>query len=315
MKFFANRASSLLCDFLQSINPKRPFLLPANVCPVVPLTFLKAGVEFVFVDIDDTHAMNKSACIDHLSSGKYQGVLFVHAYGKEFDNNDFYSTIKSLGNDLYIIDDKCLCIPDTNNETPHNVDFQLFSTGYAKYVELAFGGFANIDGCGKTFARGEYLYDRDIEAQQKVYIKKCLQEGECYKWASDVPWLDGSKLNMSGREYLELVEKKKLEVKVQKEAINAIYRNNIPKEVQMGKEYENWRFCIIVNNQRALLEEIFRNNLFAGVNFPSVSYMFSGIHSAKAELESKRIINLFNDYRMNSEQAYAICEIVKKYYE
>ena len=58
MRVFENRASTVLCNFLKSNHFDKPFLLPANVCPVVPLSFMKAEVEFDFIDIDKTHAMN-----------------------------------------------------------------------------------------------------------------------------------------------------------------------------------------------------------------------------------------------------------------
>src|SRR5690349_10239983 len=43
---FEARACSVLYNLLRSSGDHRPFLLPANVCPVVPLTFRKAGRPF-----------------------------------------------------------------------------------------------------------------------------------------------------------------------------------------------------------------------------------------------------------------------------
>ena len=43
------RASTILHNLLRASSQHRPWLLPANVCPIVPLTFLKAGCEFEFV--------------------------------------------------------------------------------------------------------------------------------------------------------------------------------------------------------------------------------------------------------------------------
>ena len=47
----APRASTILYDLLVSMRDRRTFLLPANICSIVPLTFLKAGTPFEFVDI------------------------------------------------------------------------------------------------------------------------------------------------------------------------------------------------------------------------------------------------------------------------
>lgn len=316
MKIFANRASALLYGYLINNKFRKPFLLPSNVCPVVPLAFLKAGVDFEFVDIDESHAMNQTLCIDKVSTGNYAGILFVHAYGRDYDVTSFYNNIKSFDSEICIIDDKCLCIPNTKEDVMSScIDFQLFSTGYAKYVELSYGGFANITKDIDLYKSSELVYDKELEINQQLYIKKCLNEGSRYLLHSDIPWLDCSNLKMSGQEYLALIEKKKTVVLENKELINSIYRENLPKSIQMGNEYENWRFCILVNNQQQLLEQIFRNNLFAGTNFPSISYMFKGIHSQNAEKESSRIINLFNDFRINKEQAQRLCEIIVSNYE
>jgi hypothetical protein len=47
----APRASAILYNLLVGRADSRPWLLPANICPIVPITFLKAQVPFEFVDI------------------------------------------------------------------------------------------------------------------------------------------------------------------------------------------------------------------------------------------------------------------------
>jgi len=47
----APRASAILYHVLASREQKKPWLLPANICPIVPITFLKARVPFELVDI------------------------------------------------------------------------------------------------------------------------------------------------------------------------------------------------------------------------------------------------------------------------
>ena len=76
MRVFENRGAAVLYYFLKGNNSGRPFLLPANVCPIVPLTFFKAGVPFEFVDIDETHAMCRSQCIDRIVI-KNTGAFFL----------------------------------------------------------------------------------------------------------------------------------------------------------------------------------------------------------------------------------------------
>ena len=138
---FANRASAVLFKYLKSRRFEKPFLLPANVCPVVPLSMMKAGLDYEFVDIDERHTMSEDLALNKLSRGSFSGLLFVHSYGHHFDIKDFYAEIKRINLDLCIIDDRCLCKPCLEDNIPANVDLALFSTGYAKYVELSYGGY------------------------------------------------------------------------------------------------------------------------------------------------------------------------------
>ena len=79
---FEIRASTILYNFLKSNNFDGKFLLPANVCPVVPLTFLKARVPFEFVDISMTDlCIQQQAVLTLLKKDpSYCGVLFVRTY-------------------------------------------------------------------------------------------------------------------------------------------------------------------------------------------------------------------------------------------
>ena len=108
---YSNRASAVLYNFLVSNKITKPFLLPANVCPVVPMTFMLAKIPFRFVDIDESHAIDKKKCIELFSTGVFGGIVFVHAYGHVFENTCFYSLIKNIDNDIIIVDDRCLCVP------------------------------------------------------------------------------------------------------------------------------------------------------------------------------------------------------------
>ncbi len=53
------RAVKTLYNFLKLNQFTKPFLIPANVCAILPLTFLKANATFEFVDIS-----TDNYCID-----------------------------------------------------------------------------------------------------------------------------------------------------------------------------------------------------------------------------------------------------------
>lgn len=305
---FANRASAVLYGFLKSKLFNGPFLIPANVCPVVPLTMMKAGVDFEFVDTDERHTMSESMALEKVSSGKYDGLLFVHSYGKRFDNDKFYSKLKQLHPDLCIIDDRCLCIPDLDGALATNTDLVLYSTGYAKYIELSFGGFGISN--GPFINQTRFDYSEEKENEQLAYIKDCFKGNKHYVLPADYPWLDGSPLKIEPEQYFVAIKEKMASVPDEKAKINKVYKENLPLEIQWGDDYCNWRFMISVENRDEVQNAIFDAGLFAGTNFPSVSWMFKSVHSENAENEAKHIINLFNDFRVNEQFAYKICDII-----
>lgn len=308
MIFFANRASTILCNYLKSKAFPKPFLLPANACPVLPLTFLKAGISFEFVDIDESHAMSKDIAKEKISSNEFSGLVFVHAYGKRFDNAAFYREVKHICPDCCIIDDRCLCQPELSDELPVNTDLVLYSTGYAKYVELMHGGFGITD--YKIDCSFRYEYSESEETRQQTYIKERLNDGGVYELADDFPWLNGAPLQYSQEEYIRRIQDRIPEMYSQKDCINTIYRTNLPKDIQWGADYDNWRFMVSVNNRDKVLDAIFNNGLFAGANYPSVSYLFKKQHSPQAEEESKHTLNLLNNHRVDEAFALKLCEVI-----
>ena len=146
------RASTLLYNALLANREsygKGRFILPANVCPIVPVTFLKAGIQVEFLDIDF-----KSQCISefHLlsrvksDSGSIAGVLFVHSYGSKQNTSDIFAELKEIKKELFLIDDYCIGIPEIGtNQQNNSADLILYSTGYAKFVEFGYGGFGYLN--------------------------------------------------------------------------------------------------------------------------------------------------------------------------
>ena len=311
MRVFENRGAAVLYYFLKGNNSGRPFLLPANVCPIVPLTFFKAGVPFEFVDIDETHAMCRSQCIDRISHKKYGGILFVHAYGRIFDNGAFYRQFKTFDPSLLIIDDKCLCRPRLTDEVPADTDLELYSTGYAKYIEFAYGGWGIVNDC-LNYIREPLVFREEVYKELMEYLRLCLNKGCCWDMTWE-EWLDGSVFRESVPAYLQKIAFRLAEMDQHKECLNGIYEKNLPKEIQWGKDYNSWRFMINIINREKVLAKIFEAGLFAGTNFPSVSYLFGGISLPHAEEEQKRVMNLFNDFRVDEEFAYKVCDIINRY--
>ena len=105
-----HRASIILFNLLSEIKDKqKTFLIPANVCPIVVLTYLKAGINFEFIDINpDSLCLNEEETIAKIASNVYSygGVHYVHTLGLENNPLNFFAQIKSLNQDLFISEDK-----------------------------------------------------------------------------------------------------------------------------------------------------------------------------------------------------------------
>src|ERR1043165_1790709 len=173
----APRASAILYSLLVNLENKDPWLLPANICPIVPITFLKARVPFRFVDISaKTLHMDLDQAEALIKEREFGGLLYAHTYGEPSTPNEFFQSIKSFSAGLTIIDDRCLCVPDVEPTPANRADIQLYSTAYAKIVDLNFGGYAflreDVDSQGAHLS----FNPQDHEEVEKSYKDAIRQQ-------------------------------------------------------------------------------------------------------------------------------------------
>ena len=279
MILFEDRAATLLYKVLTHL-PNRKFLLPLNVCPIVPDTFLRAKVNFEFIDINlDTLCIDEELALSKMQSdATIDGILFVKTFGIEFDIQPFYKKIKALNKDIFIIDDMCPCIQEFHYDIENSyADMALFSSGYSKYIDIGCGGYA--------FLKDSFTYphfdNQSIQSEFSTYKHKIL---------SLIPVM-----------------------KEHKEQLNAIYRDNLPVNIHLGEKFNTWRFSILVDNKEKILEEICKvEGLFASSHFPQIDYNYTKnpMQNSNAKKIHNRIINLFNDFRFNKEKAYQVVDII-----
>lgn len=209
------RASTVLYKFLVSNCKGWHFLLPANVCSVIPLTFLAAGVDFSFVDIDETtHAGSFSRFKNALGKyvGREVGILFVNAYGYHNDAKQFYKNLRSINNDIIIIEDDCLCVPETDRTEPiEDVDLEFYSTGNSKYVQMPMEGGYGMMRNGFAYNHIKAPYNENGYSEHLKRIKACRKSGELYRYVEN-NWLPlGSFISdhYSESDYFHETERKK----------------------------------------------------------------------------------------------------------
>jgi len=261
MILFRDRASTVLYDVLMTLNKDIKFLLPLNICPIVPDTFLEAGLKFEFVDIDlKTLCMDKKLALEAIKNDKsISGILFVKTFGIELNTEDFYQKIKALNRNFFVIDDQCLSFPkfdfDINNSFASLV---LFSSGYSKYVDIGYGGFGFL---------------KDIE------FKESLQDNK------------NSKLFL---DYQNEIKGKIPLISEHKSKLNAIYQKGIPSNMHLGRSFESWRFSVLIDKKNDLLEAIFQEQgLFASSHYAPIDskYKDNPIQNSNTYRISSKIVN------------------------
>jgi hypothetical protein len=305
----APRASAILYNLLQTHTDPRPWLLPANICPVVPLTFFKARVPFEFVDISPQSLhMDMERAETLVKTGKYGGLLYAHTYGDLSTPENAFESIKSSARDLFLIDDRCLCIPDTEPPVRTSADVRLYSTGYAKFVELHQWGYAFLrDGIGyksvllpfepKELAKIEQAYKPSIEKRQPFQY----HDSSWLKNDGDIPsWYD----------YCRLIESGLISSKKNRAEINQVYQEKLPPAIQLPQKYQDWRFNIRVGHKRKILDAIFSAGLFASSHYASLAGIMSDGRAPNAEDLADQVINLFNDHYFTVSQAEQTCDII-----
>lgn len=314
MIIFRSRASGVLFDFLVSNSTYKKFLIPCNICPIVPLTFLKANIEFEFIDISkQTLCMDFEIVLNKIKKNplKYKGILFSHTYGVEKSFDDEFRLVKELNDEIIIIDDRCLCMPDSK-KINYFADLTLYSTGYSKYVDVGVGGFGYQSINNKIINYNLNFNKNDLDSIIIKYKKSIESKQEfCYK---DSNWLDNKIPAIPFYVYMNSVEEKVLEIAEHKRIINYIYRSKLPKEIQLSDEYQNWRFNISVSNKKELLGKIFSKKLFASSHYEPLNKTFSNSIDTfyNASKLHENIINLFNDIYITTDQAQYISEIINE---
>lgn len=288
MIVLARRASAILYNLLRSRRDERPFLLPANICPIVPAVFFEAGQAFEPIDIEEPWLeLDRQACYERLRArpGGYAGVLHVRPYGSEHDPHPFFTALKKIQPDLLVIDDRCLCRPDPDFESlSPAADVTLFSTGHAKYTDLDHGGFAQVsDAVTYRPSAGEPVPD----------------------------WLDLGEPDTSWNDHRKQVVAATKTADEQKQKLNAIYAEMLPAEIQLAPELQQWRFNIRVPAAEELLASIFAAELFASRHYPALS----GGRFPVAEHLHASIVNLFNDRYFDEERARRMAHLILEHLE
>ena len=306
------RASSILYNLLRSLGHDRPFLLPANVCPVVPLTFLKARRRFRFVDIGGGDlAIDQARCLALAGSAPEAvgGIVFVHSYGAEVDVASFFHALKAWQPDLLVIDDRCLCRPEPDGlRLAAGADVTLYSTGRAKHVDLGFGGFAHIEK-HVAYRRQGSPYSESVLADVTRRYTAAVASERAFN-VGDEAWLDLAPPAVAWDDLRQRVLDGLVEADAHKQRLNAIYTRTLPAEIQMTPRFQHWRFNLLVPEADHLVARLSAEGLFASRHYAPLGRVFGDEDFPEARRLHDRVVNLFNDRSYDEGRAHRTARIV-----
>lgn len=310
---FEPRASAILYNILKSNDTDKIYIIPSNVCPIVPITFLKADRKFELIDInDDTLCLDEEVVLKKLkySPNKYAGVLFVRTYGTDKCFEPFFKRIKEISGKHLVIDDRCLSVPNYKYVDTY-ADVILYSTGYSKIVDLGYGGFAQIKET-INYRKYQTIYSKDSHIELTNNYKQRIEARSPYIY-KDSDWLDNSNIDRTFENHVLLIQEEQSKSTEIKKKINKIYSDNLPHNAQLDPDFQLWRFNIRVPNKNTILKYLFANDLFASSHFASLKGIFSEGVAANAEKLHSTVINLFNDKYYSEEKAYKTVEIINEH--
>jgi hypothetical protein len=310
MHLFEQRASVILFNFLRSLPGQGAFLIPANVCPIVVATFLKARRDFEFIDISPTtFCLDQEQTLAKLQTNpqRYAGVLFVRTYGISHSFDAFFAAIKAAAPDVAVIDDRCLCPPsfDATNDV---ADLLLYSTGYSKYVDIDFGGFGWMPD-KLLYQAGKLPYDRADLDRLTANFKEAIETRKPLIY-EDSDWLDTTEPSISWQEYTAKVTRTLAAAAALKAELNHVYSTELPPAIQLPEDYHAWRFNIVVPEKRALLKRIFDEGLFGSSHYAAATGIFTSDPFPHAQKLHSNVVNLFNDFRFDADKARRVVQII-----
>ncbi len=300
------RASAILYNWLLSNNIRGRVLIPCNICESVPASYMKAGCDVVFCDIQkDNWSIDIEYTKQIIKKKGVQILHFNHTYGRiTKEDAIFFETIKALYPNLIIVDDKCLCIPSFSNEK--NADITLYSTGYSKYLYVNGGGY----GCMTNkynYQNHLKTYSKNAEEMFNKHVKECHTKHTPVDM--NIMLSDWISFDFDDDSYFDRMFNQKEKTDKHKKIINEIY-SEIPGSLPM--EYNYWRYNILVENADECKKKLFDNYLFCSHHYMSLcNGYFSPEETPNANYLEKHVLNLFNDFCYTEEQAIKTTELLK----
>lgn len=310
---YNSRASTLLYNYLSNQKDDGIWMIPVNVCHLLPAVFIKSGKPFEIIDVSPkTYALDEEKVLQKLveNDNKYAGVLFVRNYGEEKDNSPFFRKLKERSPCLKIIDDACLSFPDFDEQILKEVDLQLFSTGYSKPVDIGYGGFAKLHKTLLENKNTDYC-EKALKKMNRDYLDAVKHSKIINPELFKTSWLINE--NIDEIAYQARVKAHLKKALTHKKEINEVYYNTLSTEFIEEHLSTNWRFNIRLSNPKYVLDKIFKKGLFASQHYYPINKIFGHSSCPNWEKIYTNMLNLFNDNRFSIDDAERCSKLINKY--
>lgn len=334
---FSGRGSSALWAILKSIEkPHTKILLPVNICEIIIPVIQSVEMIPVFYDVNENTGNATLKDIENAYSGEETVLLAVHNFGQPLEIDIIASWAQQKK--IFLIEDVCNALGASYKNIPLGLwgDAAIFSFGYVKIIEHGVGGAALI--------KDENLKNRvqdlisSLPEYSEVYVKqnnffqeqvRKIRNEEDNLYNSDYKKLytDYSSYlfyKISEEEIIQIITKLKfLQENIKHRVINAdIYRQGIvskkiihPSNID-GRIY--WRYNLLVESsiRDEVLLDLRNNNILASTWYPPIAHLFydSFLENSfqGAYKFSKKIINLFVDYRVSEADILRTINLLNK---
>lgn len=312
---FSRRATSILYSFLLQNKGEGIWMIPVNVCHLIPACFIKASCPFEIIDVEAEHFLiNEDQVIKRLKKNpyKYSGILTVRSFGLNSSQILFFNKLKKYIPHLKIIDDACLGYPNFDNDISEFVDLELYSTGYSKPIDLGFGGFGKLH--SKKNLKSNIKLDFDKYALNEMnshYLESCNNLRFAREEVFRSNWLINGEIDED--RYTKEVKKKLSEALSHKKRLNKIYDESINSVFKEKRLSSNWRYNIKCENPSFVIKKINEYGLFASRHYFPLNKIFGKESCPVWENMFNSILNLFNDHRFNDQKARKCSEIINQF--
>ncbi len=287
----AARACEILYNLIISTGTEVEYIVPANCCNSVSMTFASAGVQPFYVDIEPgTLDVNHHRVKERLAvgAGTRRVVLYIRPYGDVQDAEVFFSELKALDPTLLIIDDRCLCFPDLRVSWQRtHADVVLFSTGGGKVVELGFGGYAFIRD-GVRYAVHAHAFD---PLRESSLIREVLADPDL---RPEIPatWINNATVEHPAW-YLARVFLWRYVKLAKHVTVRAAYKRLLPASVSGSVYPSTWRYCLALGNRRDRLHVALQKlGVFASTLYPPPARIFSNDSFPTARQVAEETLNI-----------------------